>query len=71
MGKHLLAWSTDQKLRRPGRQEDEKDAEKTWTASKAEYQGKMGPMWEVPYRVRKAYGDGAYKPETLSGEAID
>ncbi|GJS79091.1 reverse transcriptase domain-containing protein [Tanacetum coccineum] len=41
------------------------------SASKAEYQGKMGPMWEVPYRVRKAYGDGAYKLETLSGEAID
>ncbi|GJW08135.1 reverse transcriptase domain-containing protein [Tanacetum coccineum] len=41
------------------------------SASKAEYQGKMGPTWEGPYRVRKAYGDGAYKLETLSGEAID
>nr|GEX96251.1 hypothetical protein [Tanacetum cinerariifolium] len=39
--------------------------------SKAEYQGKMRPTWEGPYRVRKAYGDGAYKLETLSGEAID
>ncbi|GJR22194.1 reverse transcriptase domain-containing protein [Tanacetum coccineum] len=40
-------------------------------ASKAEYQGKVGPTWEGPYRVRKAYEDGAYKLETLSGEAID
>nr|GFA48234.1 reverse transcriptase domain-containing protein [Tanacetum cinerariifolium] len=40
-------------------------------ASKAEYQRKMGPMWEGPYRVRKAYRDGAYKLETLYGEAID
>ncbi|GKB53139.1 reverse transcriptase domain-containing protein [Tanacetum coccineum] len=43
----------------------------TPNASKAEYQGKMRPTWEGPYRVRKAYGDGAYKLETLSGEAID
>ncbi|GJZ24942.1 reverse transcriptase domain-containing protein [Tanacetum coccineum] len=41
------------------------------SASKAEYQGKIGPTWEGPYRVRKAYGDGAYKLETLYGEAID
>ncbi|GKD91881.1 hypothetical protein Tco_1371718 [Tanacetum coccineum] len=40
-------------------------------ASKAEYQGKMRLMWEGPYRVRKAYGDGAYKLETLFGKAID
>ncbi|GKC29669.1 hypothetical protein Tco_1036963, partial [Tanacetum coccineum] len=40
-------------------------------ASKAEYQGKLGPTWEGPYRVRKSYGDGAYKLETLSDEAID
>ncbi|GJV02677.1 reverse transcriptase domain-containing protein [Tanacetum coccineum] len=40
-------------------------------ASKAEYQGKMGPTWEGPYVIRKAYGDGAYKLETLSGEAVD
>ncbi|GKA57224.1 reverse transcriptase domain-containing protein [Tanacetum coccineum] len=44
---------------------------KMGSASKAEYQGKMRPTWEGPYRVRKAYGDGAYKLETLSGEAID
>ncbi|GJX19327.1 reverse transcriptase domain-containing protein [Tanacetum coccineum] len=25
------------------------------SANKAEYQGKMGPTWEGPYRVRKAY----------------
>ncbi|GJX33821.1 hypothetical protein Tco_0245378 [Tanacetum coccineum] len=41
------------------------------SASKAEYQGKMGPTWEGPYVIRKAYGDGAYKLETLSGEAVD
>ncbi|GJY34891.1 reverse transcriptase domain-containing protein [Tanacetum coccineum] len=40
-------------------------------ASKAEYQGKMGPTWEGPYVIRKAYGDGAYKLETLSGKAVD
>nr|GEX92267.1 reverse transcriptase domain-containing protein [Tanacetum cinerariifolium] len=41
------------------------------STSKAEYQGKMGPTWEGPYRVRKAYGDRAYKLETLYGKAID
>ncbi|GKB97387.1 hypothetical protein Tco_0983524 [Tanacetum coccineum] len=41
------------------------------SASTAEYQGKMGPTWEGPYVIRKAYGDGAYKLETLSGEAVD
>ncbi|GJS73889.1 hypothetical protein Tco_0706730 [Tanacetum coccineum] len=41
------------------------------SASKAEYQGKMRPTWEGPYRVRKAYGDGACKLETLSVKAID
>nr|GEV36187.1 reverse transcriptase domain-containing protein [Tanacetum cinerariifolium] len=40
-------------------------------ASKAVYQGKIGPTWEGPYVIRKAYGDKAYKLETLSGEAID
>ncbi|GKD71820.1 reverse transcriptase domain-containing protein [Tanacetum coccineum] len=34
------------------------------SASKAEFQGKMGPTWEGPYIVKKAYGDGAYKLET-------
>ncbi|GJV82879.1 reverse transcriptase domain-containing protein [Tanacetum coccineum] len=41
------------------------------SASKAEFQGKMGPTWEGPYIVKKAYGDGAYKQETLSGFLID
>ncbi|GJS76704.1 reverse transcriptase domain-containing protein [Tanacetum coccineum] len=41
------------------------------SASKAEYQGKMVPTWEGPYMIRKAYGDGAYKLETLSGEVVD
>ncbi|GKC08112.1 hypothetical protein Tco_0999722, partial [Tanacetum coccineum] len=41
------------------------------SASKAEYQGKMGPTWEGPYVIRKAYGDEAYKLETLSGEVVD
>ncbi|GJU96377.1 reverse transcriptase domain-containing protein [Tanacetum coccineum] len=41
------------------------------SASKAEYQGKLGPTWEGPYVIRKAYGDGAYKLEMLSGEAVD
>ncbi|GJZ72098.1 reverse transcriptase domain-containing protein [Tanacetum coccineum] len=39
--------------------------------SKAEYQRKMGPTWEGPYVIRKAYGDGADKLETLSGEVVD
>ncbi|GKD38661.1 reverse transcriptase domain-containing protein, partial [Tanacetum coccineum] len=30
------------------------------SASKAEFQGKMGPTWEGPYVVTKAYGDEAY-----------
>ncbi|GJZ73289.1 reverse transcriptase domain-containing protein [Tanacetum coccineum] len=41
------------------------------STSKAEYQGKMGSTWEGHYVIRKAYGDGAYKLETLSGEAVD
>ncbi|GJS98565.1 reverse transcriptase domain-containing protein [Tanacetum coccineum] len=41
------------------------------SASKSEFQGKMGPTWEGPYIVKKAYGDGAYKLETLSGSPID
>nr|GEW62291.1 hypothetical protein [Tanacetum cinerariifolium] len=41
------------------------------SASKAEFQGKMRPTWEGPYVVKKAYGDGAYKLETLSGSLID
>ncbi|GJV13641.1 reverse transcriptase domain-containing protein [Tanacetum coccineum] len=40
-------------------------------ASKVEFQGKMGPTWEGPYIVKKAYGDGAYKLEILSGSLIN
>ncbi|GJU05001.1 pre-mRNA splicing Prp18-interacting factor [Tanacetum coccineum] len=40
-------------------------------ASKAEFQGKIGPTWEGPYIVKKAYGDGAYKLETLFDSLID
>ncbi|GKB95700.1 reverse transcriptase domain-containing protein [Tanacetum coccineum] len=39
------------------------------SASKVEFQGKMGPTWEGPYIVKKAYGDGAYKIETLYGSS--
>ncbi|GJX31843.1 reverse transcriptase domain-containing protein [Tanacetum coccineum] len=39
--------------------------------SKAEFQGKIGPTWEGPYIVKKAYRDGAYKLKTLSGSPID
>nr|GEV45257.1 reverse transcriptase domain-containing protein [Tanacetum cinerariifolium] len=38
---------------------------------KAEFQGKIGPTWKGPYIVKKAYGDGAYKLDTLSGSPID
>lgn len=31
------------------------------SASKAEYQGKLGPAWEESYVVSEAYGKGAYK----------
>ncbi|GKC37093.1 hypothetical protein Tco_1340973 [Tanacetum coccineum] len=41
------------------------------STSMAEYQGKMRPTWEGPYVIRKAYGDGAYRLETLSGEAVN
>ncbi|GJR56516.1 reverse transcriptase domain-containing protein [Tanacetum coccineum] len=41
------------------------------SASKIEFQGKIGPTWEGPYVVRKTYGDGAYKLETLSGSLVD
>ncbi|GJY19299.1 reverse transcriptase domain-containing protein [Tanacetum coccineum] len=39
------------------------------SASKAEFQGKMRPTLEGPYIVKKAYGDGAYKIETLYGSS--
>ncbi|GKC75579.1 reverse transcriptase domain-containing protein [Tanacetum coccineum] len=41
------------------------------SASKAEFQRKIGPTWEGPYVVRKAYGDGAYKLKTLSDYPVD
>ncbi|PWA57918.1 reverse transcriptase domain, Ribonuclease H-like domain protein [Artemisia annua] len=41
------------------------------SASKAEYQGKLGPIWEGPYVVAEAYGNGAYKLATLFGEEVD
>lgn len=40
-------------------------------ASKAEYQGKLGPTWEGPYVVDEAYGNGAYKLATISGDKVD
>ncbi|GJY09505.1 reverse transcriptase domain-containing protein [Tanacetum coccineum] len=41
------------------------------SASKVEIQGKMGPTWEGPNVVRKAYRDEAYKLETLSSSLVD
>ncbi|GKC60657.1 reverse transcriptase domain-containing protein [Tanacetum coccineum] len=41
------------------------------SASKAEFQGKMGPTWEGPHIIKRAYRDEAYKLETLSGSLID
>ena len=41
------------------------------SASKAEYQGKLGPTWEGPYIVVEAYGNGAYKLETIIGDEVD
>ena len=41
------------------------------SASKAEYQGKLGPTWEGPYVVAEAYGNGAYKLATIFGEEVD
>nr|GEV07863.1 reverse transcriptase domain-containing protein [Tanacetum cinerariifolium] len=32
---------------------------------------KMGPTWEGPYVVKKAYRDGAYKLESPSGSLVD
>ena len=41
------------------------------SASKAEYQGKLGPTWEGPYVVAEAYGKGAYKLATIFGDEVD
>ncbi|GJT61810.1 hypothetical protein Tco_1005343 [Tanacetum coccineum] len=34
-------------------------------ASRVEDQGKLGPKWEGPYRVTKAYQNGSYKLQTI------
>nr|GEV04787.1 hypothetical protein [Tanacetum cinerariifolium] len=39
-------------------------------ASKVEDQGKLGPKWEGPYRVVKAYENGSYKLQTLEDKEI-
>lgn len=41
------------------------------SASKAEYQEKLGPTWEGPYVISEAYGKGAYKLATLFGDEVD
>ena len=41
------------------------------SVSKAEYQGKLGPTWEGPYVISKAYGKRAYKLAIFFGEAVD
>nr|GEW80725.1 reverse transcriptase domain-containing protein [Tanacetum cinerariifolium] len=45
--------------------------QKMESASKAEFQGNMGPTWEGAYVVIKSYEDGAYKLETLSRYLVD
>ncbi|GJX25937.1 reverse transcriptase domain-containing protein [Tanacetum coccineum] len=37
------------------------------SASKDEYQGKIGPTWEGQYIIVEAYSNGAYKLKTLDG----
>ncbi|GJR76607.1 reverse transcriptase domain-containing protein [Tanacetum coccineum] len=37
-------------------------------ASKVEDQGKLGPKWEGPYKVTKAYENDSYKLQTLEDE---
>jgi transposase InsO family protein len=32
--------------------------------------GKLAPNWEGPFRIREVFGGGAYKLETLKGEAM-
>ncbi|CAJ2642757.1 uncharacterized protein LOC123899916 [Trifolium pratense] len=32
--------------------------------------GKLAPNWEGPYRIQEAFGRGAYRLETLKGEAL-
>lgn len=39
-------------------------------ASRAQSQGKLGPIWEEPYKVIKANHNGAYKLEMMEGRKI-
>ncbi|GJY58568.1 reverse transcriptase domain-containing protein [Tanacetum coccineum] len=39
-------------------------------ASRVEDQGKLGPKWEVPYRVTEAYQNGSYKLQTMGGKEV-
>ncbi|GKA26619.1 reverse transcriptase domain-containing protein [Tanacetum coccineum] len=39
-------------------------------ASRVEDQGKLGPKWEGPYRVTKAYQNGSYKLQTMEGKEV-
>jgi hypothetical protein len=32
--------------------------------------GKLAPNWEGPFRIQEAYGNGAYRLETLQGETL-
>ncbi|GJT18766.1 hypothetical protein Tco_0877472 [Tanacetum coccineum] len=43
----------------------------TGGASKAEYQGNMGPTWEEPYIILEACGKGSYKLKTLDVYSVD
>nr|GEW76781.1 reverse transcriptase domain-containing protein [Tanacetum cinerariifolium] len=38
--------------------------------SRVEYQGKLGPKWEGPYRVAKAYQNGSYKLQTMEDKEV-
>ncbi|GJR74432.1 reverse transcriptase domain-containing protein [Tanacetum coccineum] len=39
-------------------------------ASRVDDQGKLGPKWEGPYRVTKAYENGSYKLQTLEDKKV-
>ncbi|GKC01106.1 reverse transcriptase domain-containing protein [Tanacetum coccineum] len=39
-------------------------------ASRVEDQGKLGPKWEGPYRVTKAYQNGSCKLKTIGGKEV-
>ncbi|XP_071695325.1 uncharacterized protein [Rutidosis leptorrhynchoides] len=40
------------------------------SASKVEYEGKLGPNWEGPYVISQVLGKGSYKLETTIGKPI-